>query len=67
MTGRSRSLEPAFDRANHHSNAHSESICQVKQSSKSRVHAPAFEFADIGGRVAESFCKRSLGEALLDP
>lgn len=67
MTGRSRSLKPASDRANHHSNADSESIRQVKQGSKSWVHAPSFEFADIGGRVAESFCKRSLGEVLLDP
>jgi hypothetical protein len=67
MTGRSRPLKPASDRANHHSNPHSESIRQVKQGSKSWVHAPSFEFADIGSRVAESFCKRSLGEVLLDP
>jgi hypothetical protein len=67
MTSRSRSLKLVSNRANHHSNADSESIRQVKQGSKSWVHAPSFEFADIGGRVAESFCKRSLGEALLDP
>ena len=62
-----RPLEPASDRANHRSNPHSESIRQVKQSSKSWVHATSFEFADIGSRVAESFCKRCLGDPLLDP